>query len=321
MKITIQCLIVNIVCFHIPTMLFAQYQPQDKYSWDYWFARNGDIYHAFYLQYPINADQAYRHTCQTVGHAVSKDLRSWVEQPTALIAIDKTWNDVGIATGSTVFKDGKWWIIFTGKSTNNGGMGLAYSDDLFTWVKYGNEPIIPFSTIYKINWKGQTLNCVPLADPYIYPEKIGKWYFMVLNSQVVESPVEHCGCMLMLKSDDLINWQTHAMISYPEIFERMETPQMWQANGRWYLYFGGVNSLGHKNFVYTADKFDGVYTSQPWSEILLPDRKQYYIAKIVKTISGCDVYLTGLGYHAISAPYMVDYDKTSGEMILSIDKP
>ena len=317
MKILIQCSIAALLSFLIPTLLPAQYQPQGQYSWDYWFARNGDTCHAYYLQYPINADQSKRHSQQTVGHAISPDLISWIEKPTALAAVAGTWNDVGIATGSVVFKDDRWWMVFSGNSSTKGGIGLAYSTDLYTWIKYGNKPIIPGGTTYTANWKGQSLTCKPLADPYIYPEKIGDWYFLVINSQVINTQEGQRGCVLMLKSTDLITWQAHAIVSYPGTFERMETTQIWQANGRWYLYFGGVTSSSHKNFVYMADTFDGPYQPQSWSEIFLPDGKRYYIAKIQKAANGHDVYLAGLEYRAVSVPFTVIYNKVTGEMSLS----
>ena len=317
MKITIQSSIATLVCVLIPAVLPAQYQPQGQYSWDYWYARSGDTCHAYYLQYPVNADQSQRHSRQTVGHAVSKDLSSWIEKPTALMALAGTWNDVGIATGSVVKKDGKWWMIFTGNSTSKGGIGLAYSTDLYTWIKQGNAPVIPGGTTFTTGWKGQTLACKPLADPYIYPEKTGDWYFLVINSQVVDAPVGQRGCALMLKSADLIKWQVHSIISYPGTFERMETTQIWKANGRWYLYFGGVTSSSHKNFVYIANAFDGPYAPQPWSEIFLPEGKRYYIAKVEKGANGHDIYLAGLEYRAVSEPYLVNYDKITGEISLS----
>ena len=89
-------------------MGFDSYKLEEMFVWDFWYARQGDEFHAFYLQYPRAGDPEYIHSRQSVGHAVSKDLLHWEERPTALRPLPGTWNDMGLATGSVVFKDGAW---------------------------------------------------------------------------------------------------------------------------------------------------------------------------------------------------------------------
>lgn len=58
------------------------YQPKGQYSWDYWFAKDGDTYYAYYLQDPI--DSPTLGESMTVGLATSKDLLHWTEYGTVL---------------------------------------------------------------------------------------------------------------------------------------------------------------------------------------------------------------------------------------------
>ncbi len=55
----------------------------DKWIWDSWYARDGDIWHAFFLQ-AAKALEApeLRHWHVSQGHATSPDLVSWTHHGT-----------------------------------------------------------------------------------------------------------------------------------------------------------------------------------------------------------------------------------------------
>ena len=70
----------------------------DAWTWDMWFADDGERYHAFYLKASrALGDPDRRHFYVTVGHAVSDDLRTWVEVRDALVASDTLLDDDLIA--------------------------------------------------------------------------------------------------------------------------------------------------------------------------------------------------------------------------------
>ncbi len=49
----------------------------EHWLWDFWFAQDGDDVHLFHLQAPRSlGDPALRHANATIGHAVSRDLRT-----------------------------------------------------------------------------------------------------------------------------------------------------------------------------------------------------------------------------------------------------
>ena len=57
----------------------------DHWLWDFWFARDGDDVHLFFLHAPRSAgDPDLRHRSARIGHAVSRDLRDWQLLPMAL---------------------------------------------------------------------------------------------------------------------------------------------------------------------------------------------------------------------------------------------
>ena len=69
-----------------------------KWIWDSWYVRDGDLWHAFFLQ----ADKALgdpdlRHFNVSHGHATSYDLRNWDYQGTVLVpANTPAWDDCNL---------------------------------------------------------------------------------------------------------------------------------------------------------------------------------------------------------------------------------
>ena len=280
------------------------FKPKGHNAWDFWFARSGDTYHAFYLEYPdkeMMPDQSRRHGGQWVGHAVSKDLVHWEEHPTAL----KEAPARGIATGSCLRDGDRWYMLLTYQ-----GFTLAESDDLEHWHWKAKAQ---FPSGLSAEWKGEKLAFRMLADPYVYPEKIDGWWYAAINSQIVGVPKATSGAQVLMRSKDLLNWETHKVICYPKRFERVETAQFWEKNGRWYLHFGGAGGPGG-SYVYMADRFDGPYEEQPWSRMELPRVGYFYLGKCVIALAGNDVFLAGQGYAGLSLPQRMTY-LTDGKIL------
>lgn len=273
------------------------FKPKDLNAWDFWFIKNGDTTHAFYLEYPdknIMPDQSLRHSRQWVGHAVSKDLIHWEEQPTALKE-----NPVrGIATGSCVRNGDQWNMLLTYK-----GFTVAESDDLDHWNwKCQAE----FPTELCSEWAGETFKFRMLADPYIYPQKIDGWWYAAINSQIIGAPNETSGAQVMMRSKDLMTWETYKVICYPKCFERTETAQFWEKNNKWYLLFGGVGK-DHGTYIYMSDRFDGPYEKKSWSRITLPRVTRFYLGKRIELKDGSDLLLVCQEGSGLSFPQRMIY--------------
>jgi len=313
------CVFVLLVC---GSTCLAQYQPKDMKSWDYWFAVDHETktYHAFYLQFPLK-DRRNQHWYQWVGHAVSKDLKTWKTVEDAIKPIPGTFNDKGIATGSVARgDDGKWYMWFTCNGTSKSGIALAVSDDLITWKQ------IPDSLMergkldtFQAEWQGKLYDGKMLADPYIHPEKIKGLYWMTINSHILNPPDKmNTGAVVMMKSKDLRKWEPHKFVAFPGkdgFFIRCETTQTWEHNGKWYLFFGGTPDAWG-NYIYISDSFDGPYERRPWSRMKLPDGKKFYIGKHIKAFDGKEYFLAGMNYLSLSKPYPITYGK-DGEVLLS----
>ena len=282
---------------------FVPYKPQGKNAWDFWFAKTDKMYHAFYLEYgdeKAQPDQSQRHSRQWVGHAESKDLIHWTECPTALREEGQ-----GIATGSVIHHKGKWFML-----TTHRGFSVAESDDLRTWRWSEGNPVYN-GEVLEADWLGKPLKFRMLADPYLYPEQRDGFWYATVNSHIEGAAKGERGAQVLVRSKDLKHWEGWKVIAWPRLFERMETAQLWEHAGRWYLYFGAVIENDHEtrqpNLIYIASRFEGPYEAQSWSEIKLPGVDNWYIGKRVVTRDGHDVFLAGQNYCSLSRPVQMHY--------------
>lgn len=323
-----------------PTPPNPGFHPPGMWTWDNWFARDGDRWHAFYLQLPQAVGQTrrwkdndfYKH----VGHATSADLRSWQDQGSALCALSGTWNDRHIATGSVLRHAGRWWMAFTGRGTKGDGVGLAVSDDLTKWHPAQDQPLFPLTGTFdgetekgtfSSKWKdGTTRRWIGISDPYLFEEPTHGWIYLILCSRILDVPLAQSGCLTMLRSRDLRKWEAPTIIAWPGCFERMETPQLWPRQDRWYLSFGGVlnpawirehqselpapvqGKVSHLNYCYHLSQPTGPASEENLQHIEIP--RSHYIMKVLSQTPEQDVAIFTVAdkiNSSISQPYAVEY--------------
>src|SRR5687767_1474379 len=153
----------------------------DHWVWDSWYAQDDlGAWHAFFLRASrALLDPERRHHRAAIGHAVSDDVRSWRLLPDALVAADTpAWDDLALWTGSTVRgPDGSWYLFYTGVSRAEHGVvqriGLATSDDLTTWHRFGSDPVVEADTTWyellsPTAWYEQAWR-----DPWVFPDPAG----------------------------------------------------------------------------------------------------------------------------------------------------
>ena len=85
----------------------------DKWVWDFWLARDGGLWHMYFLQADKSlVDPELRHWHATHGHATSPDLRTWDYRGTCLEPQPApAWDDYANWTGSVVRDDDGLWHL------------------------------------------------------------------------------------------------------------------------------------------------------------------------------------------------------------------
>lgn len=178
---------------------------------------NGE-YHLFYQYHPYSAAWGPMHW----GHSVSKDLVKWEHLKIAL-APDSSMDDWGCFSGSSIVKDNKLYLFYTGchedgKDNIVQTQGIAVSENqrAETFTKYELNPIIGIDQI------PDNASKKDFRDPKVF--KQGDSYYMLLGSHDNFGN----GQALLYKSKDLLNWNYIGIIakSNGELGKMWECPDL-----------------------------------------------------------------------------------------------
>lgn len=242
----------------------------DRWVWDFWLADDNDRYHVFYLQAPKSlGDPDRRHRNATIGHAASTDLVSWETLPDALHPGEQgAWDDGATWTGSVIQHSGRWHMFYTGTSQDENGriqrIGLATSDDLLTWHKHGDQPLIEadarwYETDGTGDWPEEAWR-----DPWVF-EADGTFHALI-TARADHGPSDGRGVVGHATSGDLVNWEVGPPLSEPGEFAHLEVPQLVAVGGDHVLVFSCDRArVSNRRRARLGDMPDSVYT------VLAPD--------------------------------------------------
>ena len=172
-----------------------------------------------------------------VVHAVSDDGLSWRELPDALHTGDPGAPDddeiysLNVAAGP----DG-YVMLYTGLARAEDGLVQrtcrATSPDLTRWTKDPANPVAEADgRWYDVGPK--PTGRVSWRDPK--PVRVGGEWLAPLCAHENDGPLLRRGCVGLLASPDLVRWETRPPLFAPRAAWDMETPQLFQVDGRWYL--------------------------------------------------------------------------------------
>lgn len=298
------------------------YSAKDMMINDSWYAKENGKFYAYYLQYPKDGNPGGKWSEQTVGLSVSEDLKNWSYLGTVLKAEKGTWCDKGIATGSNVKLDDEWYMLYTGNGySGEDGLGLAKSTDLIHFKRVGNQPVVPRKNHYYFPYQNEQLECKILADPYIYPEAVGGWYYVFINCYAVNREIGKRGCIAVMRTRNLVNYQPYSIAYLSDTHDRLETPQVFFLNGKWLMYLGGVFSrekdgvaedYSSESLVLVSDNLTSGYDMTKGSKIMLPDGQYFYIGKVVSDNNWKPIFLVNVYPEGVYGPYSLTYSETNG---------
>ncbi|MEY4424478.1 MAG: hypothetical protein RJB56_105 [Actinomycetota bacterium] len=193
-----------------------------QWVWDSWFAFDGELHHAFYLQASrALGDPNRRHRNTSVGHAISKDLTNWTVVRDALAPSESPAADSWTTwTGSIVREDGgSWRMFYTGTSREDAGerqtVCAATSDDLMTWTKVEPAPVVAADSRWYKTLSAGFAN-EPFRDPWVcrLPGQ-AEWTMLTTAGAKDAASREVEAVMGVAKSVDLVNWQVQPPLGAP----------------------------------------------------------------------------------------------------------
>lgn len=216
---------------------------EDKWLWDSWYVRDGETWHAFYLQAPKSIlDPELRHWNVSYGHATSQDLVSWDHLGTCFEpAPEPAWDDYTTWTGSVIRgDDGQWHLFYTGTSRAEAGkhqkLGHAVSDDLHNWQRVGSGLILDRDDRYEEFTEGRWHDRA-FRDPWVIRDPEGEGWLMYFTARDARAgPKLEAGAIGFATSPDLFNWTLQDPV-YTGGFGELEVPQVFQWECTWYCLF------------------------------------------------------------------------------------
>jgi beta-fructofuranosidase len=305
------------------------FSPRKKWLWDSWFVVNKDKYHVFYLQSKKFKNSERRHDYSSIGHAVSKDLKSWEEIGLALGKGEKdSWDDLALWTGSVIKKDGRWYMFYTGRGKKDRlvqKIGLAISDDLVSWEKVDNFVLEVDGRYYQKDFGINNLGKIGAwRDPFVFRK--GKKYYMTLSARARGKDKEYNGCIGLAVSEDLINWKIRKPIFSPGLYDEMEVNQVIYRGGFYYLFFGvafdnlySVENSKRKSskglHCYYSKRLRGPYSPVNGNGVVVDGADKIYDIRLVK--KGREYYGIGWLNRDDNGKFV---GKLSSKFLISINK-
>lgn len=194
-------------------------------------------YHVFFLDYRAeyfnHTPPGARHT--TWAHLTSVDLVHWQQCPVAIRpGLEGEVDSGSCATGSVFAHDGQFHILYTGRYFTTEGKRRetichAISTDLMHWVKDPETPIArPDPRQYSLeHWR----------DPYVFWNVKTREFWMLVTAELADGPVGHRGCLALLTSTNLRDWEHRAPFWSPSLHIHHECPDVFCWRGWWYLLY------------------------------------------------------------------------------------
>ena len=245
------------------------YKPADGFLGDvipfYW----DGVYHAFYLKAPLPPlrDGAH-HT--PYAHVASRDLVNWEELPLAIEPGPPDAPDsVSCFTGAVIERDGLFYLFYTGFRGEGQPQTvcLATSQDLISWQKHPRNPLI----IADPRW----YEAVDWRDPFPFWNEEAGEYWMLLAAREKSGPSNRRGCIALMTSPDLLEWQVKPPFWSPRLYYTHECPDLFRWGKYWVLVYSTFSER-HITHYRLSESLAG-----PW---LAPandafDGRAYYAAK------------------------------------------
>ncbi len=218
----------------------------DEWVWDSWIADDGERYHLFFLKAPrALSDPRLRHTSARIGHATSTDLTHWEVHDDALAPGSGRWDDLALWTGSVARgDDGVWRLYYSALSTSRGlgvndqRIGMAESDDLFTWRRVGDAPLLAPDPRWYVTLDQDHAASATWRDPFVFKDPSGDGWHMLITARAAGAPRLGDGVLGHARSADMRAWELGPPISEPGAgFGELEVSQVRIVDGQPLLVF------------------------------------------------------------------------------------
>jgi beta-fructofuranosidase len=227
-------------------MLYAPENPQLG-LWDTWLVHGRGEWHLFYLKRDLRDTWA-----KAIGHATSPDLIRWRSAEDAVVASEApAWDSGWFMTGTVVEHGGRYYLFYGSMVDQVQRIGVAISDDLYTWHKHGTAPVIVPTAPYETDPTVAPNHETAWRDPCIVWDDATQHYYAFICARMPGGNFTGGGCIAVCRSADLLVWETLPPAYISETCVCLEVPDVFALDGRYYLMYS--TSRGFNTYYPTSD--------------------------------------------------------------------
>ncbi len=224
----------------MPSLYFA---PTNKKLGDFDLIKKDGKLYCIFIEKDKKKKEVVGETGNAYGLAVSKDGLFWRYLGTVMKpqAKKKKWNNGSLWAMDVFKKNHHYMMLYSAVQKHESDphstqqVGLASSIDLKKWKDERKAPVITKDQT-KDTYYPKHLPQFCWRDPNVH--KVGKTYYCLLAAKDKKRNYETSGCVALLKSEDLVNWETMKPLFSPGKYWELETPHAYKINNKWFLLFG-----------------------------------------------------------------------------------
>jgi len=123
-------------------------------------------------------------------------------------------------------------------------VGLATSRDGITWEKHASNPVLRADPRWyeqaipkEAAYQAKDFDRLWFRDPFVIQNRQTGQFGMIVIARDKSKHPDVRACLAWATSDDLIHWEAHPPIYSPGRFHTIESPSMFERDGKHYIIF------------------------------------------------------------------------------------
>jgi hypothetical protein len=244
---------------------------------DFTVVQQGERCHFFYIERRLaEATPFFPGNEIYFGHASTANLFDWEVLDPVMLIRPGTWEGAHVWAPFVLPYQGRFLMAYTGVNAQlSQDIGLAESDDLFTWRRFESNPISPARARPWSFW--HTDGVASCRDPHLLEHDGHLWMTYTANTRAGAS------CVTLASTTDLKTWEDHGPIltgpasgyeveegiSRASLFGKgrpqgqLESANLLCRGGRWYLLVQAqLRGNPIRNWIFESDRMDAFDLAQ-----------------------------------------------------------
>jgi len=230
----------------------AGFRPVGGKVADFAVAEHKGRFHFFYIERRLQEGTPFYPGHEIYfGHASTFDFINWQVHEPVMLVRPNSWEEAHVWAPCIIRRNNEFIMAYTGVNRHiSQNIGLASSNDLFTWKRWDGNPISPCEGRSWAFWHEDKISSC--RDPSICEHDRRYWMIYTANTR------KGASCIALTSTTDFFNWQDHGPIcigpatGYEARLEgghpqgSLESANLLHRKGKWFLLVKAKVRDSHK---------------------------------------------------------------------------